>query len=156
MDDDHQIKNTTQKKKKLSTRPSNKNSFLSSLKRDWSLLFKSFRFKAFKKRGALDEYSFVEPNTLNYYQSRLQQLSEAKRTLNQRIEKIQKQLELLDITLQGQSEDSVRYQLIKEGEKTSQELQIVELEIQTLRREQKKLMGSTTAPTSVAPDWLAR
>lgn len=154
MDDDHQIKNIIQKKKKPSTRPSNKNSFFSSLKRDWTLLFKSFRFKAFKKRGELEEYSFVEPNTLGFYQARLQQLSEAKRTLNQRIEKIQKQLELLDITLKGQSEDSVRYQLIKDGQRASHELQIVELEIQTLRREQKKL--AATIPTSAAPDLLAR
>lgn len=154
MDDDHQIKNTTIKKKRPTSKSSKKNSFFSSLKRDWTLLFKGFHFKAFKKKGELENYSFVEPNTPSFYQTRLQQLSDAKRTLNQRIEKIQKQLELLDVTLKGASEDLVRYQLIKEGEKTSKELQILELEIQTLRREQKKL--SSTTPASVAPDWLTR
>ena len=154
MQDDHRIdQNKNRNKSKAKTKEPQKKTagspsggragkfpFFSALKKDWILLFRGFQFKSLIP-AKLQGYEFREAqpsSSPERSKSRLQQLSEAKRTLNLRIEKVQKQLELAELAAGGALDEDFRQRLIEEGQKASRELQILELEISELRRQIKQ------------------
>jgi DNA repair ATPase RecN len=124
---------------KLRERKDKEVSFIQSLKFDWSLLLKGLRtpLRWSHLRAKLSRMDFEESSHKIAIEDRLAQLSEAKKTLNQRIEKINKQLELLKVTLKSFDDSPVVAQLMEEGKKATRDLQVLEAEISQLRREQK-------------------
>jgi len=113
--------------------------FLKSLKFDWSLLLRGLKRPDGwgLLKGKLSDLSFQENEMKQSTEDRLAQLSEAKRHLNQRIEKVNRQLELLELGPKGDEESPMRAQLISEGQQATRELQIIEAELAQLRRMQK-------------------
>jgi len=124
-----------------------KSGFIQSLKLDWSLLLKgltsprSWRFL----KGDLSNLQFQESQPQYSIDDRLAQLSEAKKSLNLRIEKVNKQLELLQVTLKGLDDSPASAQLIQEGQKATREIQLLEAELGKLRREQKSRVKQALA-----------
>jgi DNA repair ATPase RecN len=141
---------------KLREHKSQKPGFLQSLKLDWSLLLKGLRIPNSWPvlKGKLSGLQFEESGHPISPEERLAQLSEAKKTLNQRIEKINKQLELIKVTLKSLDDSPVVAQLIQDGQKATRELQVLESEISQLRREQKAKFKQILA--SGKPDLKAR
>lgn len=130
--------------------------FIQSLKRDWFLLLRGFRPPRSWSliKGRLSQLNFQEETSRPTHQERLAQLSEAKKTLNQRIEKINRQLELLKVTLKGEQASPVADQLIQEGQQATRELQLLEIELNQLRRLQKASVKKNL--TAQTPDLRAR
>lgn len=111
--------------------------FLQSLRRDWTLLVRGFQNKIQTPKtlqGALEKFDFKPSARENWesysqlnHQERLQRLSEEKQALNQKIEKIRKNLKIDSLTL---IEKEI---LEKEGREASLSLQSIESEIKQLR-----------------------
>lgn len=148
----HRLKNTGSNSHQSQQPRSNKKGFLSSLKKDWRMLLKGFTLgkkpahgDLYTWTGSLADLGFAESD-LKSLDVRLSQLSSAKRTLNHRIERIQKQLELLEVTLKDEFTPEAKANLIAEGEAASRELQSIEVEINQLRRFQKSRAKGLSSP----------
>ncbi|MCS6837333.1 MAG: hypothetical protein NZ480_00665 [Bdellovibrionaceae bacterium] len=109
---------------------------LHSFKNDFYLFLKSFRFP-------LQHLTFWESKKRSEppvpdLQAELASLLEKKQKLNQQIEKVQKQLELLQLALKENENPAIQYKLLEEGRRYTLEIQNIELQINRLRRLMKE------------------
>jgi hypothetical protein len=133
-----------------------KTGFLNSLKFDWSLLLRGLKTAGSfgLMKGKLSKLNFQEDEIKQSIDARLAQLSEAKKKLNHKIEKVNRELALLEVSLKAEDKSPIVARLISEGQQATRELQIIDAELAQLRRKQR--VQVTKDQASVLQDLQAR
>lgn len=108
-----------------------------SFKDDLYLLLKGLKFPL--KRLGFKEDKEAHIHQLPDLNTRLAALLEEKQKLNQQIEKIQKQLELLRLSIREYENNPSYVRLLDEGRRLTLAIQNAELQINRLRRQLREL-----------------